>query len=154
MITTKARADLQSKDLVGMGETYEARMRGALSPYNMIISLLEELKKDPTDELALKYLVKGVDNHKHQLAKIMELLLASEQDREELEMLVLTDTLKDYEVSEREHPNESRRTKINFHTVNGENYEIIPPKEIAESSARIAKAKKKFKKNNPLNKSE
>ena len=154
MITTKARKTLQDQDKVGMGETYEARIRGALSPYSMHISLLEKLLKDPNDEVAKKFLFDNVKNHKHQLDKIKELLIASEEDREELEMLVLTDTLKDYEVSEREHPNESRRTKINFNTVNGNNYEIIPPEKIAESSARIAKAMKKFKKNNKLNRNE
>lgn len=154
MITTKARADMQSKELVGMGEEFEARIRGALSPYSMHISLLKELKKDPTDELALKFLIEGVDNHKHQLTKILELLKASEADREELELMILTDSLDDYHVTEREHPNESRRTVINFKTVNGNNYEIIPPHEIAKSSARIAEAMKKFKKNNQLNKNE
>ena len=114
MITTKARADLQSKDLVGMGETYEARMRGALSPYSMIISLLEELKKDPTDKIAMKFLLNGVENNKHQLAKITELLRASENDRDELELMILTDCFDDYHVTEREHPNESRRTVLNF----------------------------------------
>lgn len=38
----------------------------------------------------------------------------------------------------------SNRIKINFETINKGKYEIIPPKEIAESNARIKKAMKEF----------
>lgn len=38
----------------------------------------------------------------------------------------------------------SKRIKINFETINKGKYEIIPPKEIAESNARIKKAMNEF----------
>jgi hypothetical protein len=41
----------------------------------------------------------------------------------------------------------SKRIKINFETVNGKDYKIIPPEKIAEANARIRKAMKKLKEN-------
>jgi len=38
----------------------------------------------------------------------------------------------------------SKRIKINFEIINKGKYEIIPPKEIAESNARIKKTMKEF----------
>lgn len=40
----------------------------------------------------------------------------------------------------------SKRIKINFETVNGDNYEVIPPEDIAKTNERIKKNMKQWKK--------
>ena len=40
----------------------------------------------------------------------------------------------------------AKRIKINFETVNGDNYEIIPPEDIAKTNERIKREMKEFKK--------
>jgi len=41
---------------------------------------------------------------------------------------------------------QSKRVKINFETINGCNYKIIPPEKITESNVRIKKEMEKNKK--------
>jgi len=40
----------------------------------------------------------------------------------------------------------SKRIKIDFESINGDNYTVIPPDKVAESNTRIKEEMKKFKK--------
>lgn len=81
MKITDARRILMDQDKLGMGETFEARIRGALSPYSTLLSMLN----DPNiDFEKYKEIFDKLKNREH-LDKILELLKYSEKDREELE---------------------------------------------------------------------
>ena len=69
------------EDKLGMNETFEARIRGALSPYS---TLLEMLNDDKYDLVKYEDIFNKLKDRKH-LDKILELLKYSEIDREELE---------------------------------------------------------------------
>ena len=69
------------EDKLGMNETFEARIRGALGPYSM---LLEMLNDDKYDLVKYEDIFNKLKDRKH-LDKILELLKYSEIDREELE---------------------------------------------------------------------
>ena len=69
------------EDKLGMNETFEARIRGALSPYS---TLLEMLNEDKYDLVKYQDIFNKLKDRKH-LDRILELLKYSELDREELE---------------------------------------------------------------------
>lgn len=82
MKITHTRKELNLKDELGINETFEARIRGALSPYLTLLSMLKDIDvfKDP------KYndIFNKLKERKH-LDKILYLLKESEKDREELD---------------------------------------------------------------------
>jgi len=81
MKVTSVRIQLMDEDKLGMNETFEARIRGALSPYS---TLLEMLNEDKYDLVKYQDIFNKLKDRKH-LDRILELLKYSELDREELE---------------------------------------------------------------------
>ena len=69
------------QDKLGKNETFEARMRGALSPYSTLIEMLND---DRFDLVKYQDIFNKLKDRKH-LDRILELLKYSELDREELE---------------------------------------------------------------------
>ena len=81
MIETNARIHLMDQDKLGKNETFEARIRGALSPYSTLIEMLND---DRFDLIKYQDIFNKLKDRKH-LDRILELLKYSELDREELE---------------------------------------------------------------------
>lgn len=80
MKTTSVRQLLVEQDKLGRDETFEARIRGALSPY---ATLIEMISSDRFDPVKYKEIIANLADRQH-LDKILELLKYSEEDREEL----------------------------------------------------------------------
>lgn len=80
MKTTSVRQLLVEQDKLGRDETFEARIRGALSPYATLIEMINSNRFDP---VKYKEIIANLSEHQH-LDKILELLEYSEKDREEL----------------------------------------------------------------------
>lgn len=64
-----------------MNESFEARTRGALSPYWILVDLC---KMDLEDPVIRKFIKNAIPNHAAHQAALLELLNGSEEDREEL----------------------------------------------------------------------
>ena len=80
-LSTTARTALESHDKLGKNESFEARIRGALSPYWTLVSLC---KLDLEDPVIRKFIKDAVPNHEAHQTNLIELLNGSEEDREEL----------------------------------------------------------------------
>jgi hypothetical protein len=74
------RKTLEEQDKLGVNETFEARLRGSLTPYWTIASLLKE--EDLDDKTLLELLRGFVDTNEYCMNQIKELLKNSELDRE------------------------------------------------------------------------
>lgn len=80
MKRTTVRQLLVEQDKLGRDETFEARIRGTLSPY---ATLIEMISSDRFDPVKYKEIIANLTDRQH-LDKILELLKYSEEDREEL----------------------------------------------------------------------
>lgn len=73
---------MEDADKLGVNESFEARIRGALSPYWTLTGLCE---LDLTDGDIIKLIKEGLANHKVFQSELLELLKKSEEDRESLQ---------------------------------------------------------------------
>jgi hypothetical protein len=81
-IKTKVRGDGVSDDRVGVNESYEARIRGALSPLWLLVDILTDEGKFEGKQEILKETAKQCKEI--HCDKILNLLKDSEEDRREL----------------------------------------------------------------------
>ncbi len=80
LMKSEFRKSLEEQDKLGVSETFEARIRGALSPYDTLICLLKE---EDIDKDTLLELLRGFNEVNDKcLEQIKELLKNSELDRE------------------------------------------------------------------------
>ena len=79
---TKAREELESKDKLGTDESFEARIRGALSPYWSLVFMCGTM--DLEDPEVRELIREGIPNHEIHKEDLLTLLNASENDRIEL----------------------------------------------------------------------
>ncbi len=80
VMKSEFRKSLEEQDKLGVNESFEARLRGALTPYWTIAALLKE--EDLDDKTILELLRSLVDTNESCMEQIKELLKNSELDRE------------------------------------------------------------------------
>lgn len=137
-VITTTRQKLNNIDQLGINETFEARIRGALTPYSTLLSILNDEDRDINDYPEVLENLKDIKF----LNRILYLLNHSEIDRDEIE-----NTKVDLTVSRIDNNKTSKRVKINFDTVNGDNYTVISKQDIDASNQRIKQAMKEFVRN-------
>ena len=80
-LSTTTRQEFESQDKLGKNESFEARTRGALSPYWTLVALCDQDLEDP---VIRKFIKDAVPKHEGHKANLLELLSGSEEDRADL----------------------------------------------------------------------
>lgn len=80
-LSTTSRSTLESQDKLGTNESFEARTRGALSPFWTLVSMCDKDLTDPVIQTFIKDALPNVKTHQETL---LELLKHSEEDRDEI----------------------------------------------------------------------